>query len=67
MDDVIRLLWGLIMPKPTCIVVSCCINTMRRMCGCCVHKVALITQQAMKAGFTGGLVVDFPNSAKAKK
>jgi 18S rRNA (guanine1575-N7)-methyltransferase len=27
----------------------------------------LITQQAMRAGFTGGLVVDFPNSSKAKK
>lgn len=53
--------------KLTYIVVSLCINTMRRMYGCCVHKVALITQQAMKAGFTGGLVVDFPNSAKAKK
>lgn len=24
-------------------------------------------QQATKAGFTGGLVVDFPNSTKAKK
>jgi 18S rRNA (guanine1575-N7)-methyltransferase len=30
-------------------------------------QVELITQQAMKAGFTGGLVVDFPNSTKAKK
>lgn len=30
-------------------------------------QVELITQQAMKAGFTGGLVVDFPNSAKMKK
>jgi hypothetical protein len=55
------------MVKLTYIVVSLYINTMRRMCGRCVHKVALITQQAMKAGFTGGLVVDFPNSAKAKK
>ncbi|KAK3083724.1 hypothetical protein FSP39_002058 [Pinctada imbricata] len=27
----------------------------------------LITQQAMKAGWTGGLVVDYPNSTKAKK
>ncbi|CAL4144184.1 unnamed protein product [Meganyctiphanes norvegica] len=27
----------------------------------------LIIAQAMKAGFTGGLVVDFPNSSKAKK
>lgn len=27
----------------------------------------LITTQAMRAGFSGGLVVDFPNSAKAKK
>lgn len=30
-------------------------------------QVELITQQAMKAGFTGGVVVDFPNSTKAKK
>ena len=27
----------------------------------------LITQQSMKAGFTGGIVIDYPNSAKAKK
>jgi 18S rRNA (guanine1575-N7)-methyltransferase len=27
----------------------------------------MITQQAMKAGFTGGLVVDYPNSTRAKK
>lgn len=31
------------------------------------QQVELITQQAMKAGFTGGLVVDYPNSTKAKK
>ncbi|XP_074594947.1 18S rRNA (guanine-N(7))-methyltransferase [Brevipalpus obovatus] len=31
------------------------------------NQVDLITRQAMKAGFTGGLVVDYPNSAKAKK
>ncbi|XP_052802374.1 probable 18S rRNA (guanine-N(7))-methyltransferase [Mya arenaria] len=30
-------------------------------------QLELITQQAMKAGFTGGLVVDYPNSTKAKK
>lgn len=30
-------------------------------------QIELVTQQAMKAGFTGGLVVDFPNSTKAKK
>lgn len=30
-------------------------------------QIELITQQAMKAGFTGGLVVDYPNSTKAKK
>jgi len=30
-------------------------------------QIELIMQQAMKAGFTGGLVVDFPNSTKAKK
>ncbi|XP_050352983.1 probable 18S rRNA (guanine-N(7))-methyltransferase [Nymphalis io] len=27
----------------------------------------LVTSQAMKAGFYGGVVIDFPNSAKAKK
>ncbi|XP_030328096.1 probable 18S rRNA (guanine-N(7))-methyltransferase isoform X2 [Strigops habroptila] len=27
----------------------------------------LITAQAMRAGFTGGMVVDYPNSTKAKK
>ncbi|PIO30816.1 hypothetical protein AB205_0163490 [Aquarana catesbeiana] len=27
----------------------------------------LVTAQAMRAGFTGGMVVDFPNSTKAKK
>ena len=27
----------------------------------------MITHQSMKAGFTGGLVVDYPNSTKAKK
>ena len=27
----------------------------------------MITAQAMKAGFGGGLVVDYPNSTKAKK
>ena len=30
-------------------------------------QVELITQQAMKAGFGGGVVVDYPNSSKAKK
>ena len=27
----------------------------------------LITASAMRCGFTGGLVVDYPNSTKAKK
>ena len=27
----------------------------------------MITTAAMKSGFTGGLVVDFPNSTRAKK
>lgn len=31
------------------------------------QQVELITMQAMKAGFTGGLVVDYPNSTRAKK
>ncbi|XP_049767253.1 probable 18S rRNA (guanine-N(7))-methyltransferase [Schistocerca cancellata] len=30
-------------------------------------QVELVTTQAMKAGFFGGLVVDYPNSTKAKK
>lgn len=30
-------------------------------------QMELITTQAMRAGFTGGVVVDFPNSTKAKK
>lgn len=30
-------------------------------------QIELVTNQAMKAGFSGGVVVDFPNSAKAKK
>ena len=33
---------------------------------CCV-QMELITQQAMRAGFTGGVVIDYPNSTKAKK
>ncbi|XP_015269034.1 PREDICTED: probable 18S rRNA (guanine-N(7))-methyltransferase [Gekko japonicus] len=31
------------------------------------QQLELITTQAMKAGFAGGVVVDYPNSAKAKK
>lgn len=31
------------------------------------QQIEMITAQAMKAGFYGGLVVDYPNSAKAKK
>jgi 18S rRNA (guanine1575-N7)-methyltransferase len=30
-------------------------------------QVQLLTASAMRAGFTGGLVVDYPNSTKAKK
>lgn len=30
-------------------------------------QIDLVTKQAMKAGFTGGVVVDYPNSSKAKK
>jgi len=33
----------------------------------CSDQVELITTQAMKAGFTGGVLVDYPNSTKAKK
>uniref|UniRef100_A0A8C3BY34 18S rRNA (guanine-N(7))-methyltransferase n=1 Tax=Cairina moschata TaxID=8855 RepID=A0A8C3BY34_CAIMO len=31
------------------------------------EQLELITTQAMRAGFTGGMVVDYPNSTKAKK
>ena len=31
------------------------------------QQIEMITTQSMKAGFTGGLVVDYPNSTKAKK
>lgn len=31
------------------------------------EQVEMITSSAMKAGFTGGLIVDYPNSKKAKK
>ncbi|XP_031439990.1 probable 18S rRNA (guanine-N(7))-methyltransferase [Clupea harengus] len=31
------------------------------------EQLELITAQAMRAGFTGGMVVDYPNSTKAKK
>jgi len=31
------------------------------------EQLELITAQAMRAGFTGGVVVDYPNSTKAKK
>lgn len=31
------------------------------------EQIEMVTAQAMKAGFYGGLVVDYPNSAKAKK
>lgn len=31
------------------------------------HQITLITEQAARAGFGGGLFVDFPNSSKAKK
>jgi 18S rRNA (guanine1575-N7)-methyltransferase len=30
-------------------------------------QVELITSQAMRAGFTGGVLIDYPNSSKAKK
>jgi 18S rRNA (guanine1575-N7)-methyltransferase len=31
------------------------------------YQVELLTSAALKAGFTGGVLVDYPNSAKAKK
>jgi 18S rRNA (guanine1575-N7)-methyltransferase len=31
------------------------------------HQLEMITSAALKAGFSGGLVVDYPNSTKAKK
>lgn len=30
-------------------------------------QMELVTTQAMKAGFYGGVVIDYPNSTKAKK
>jgi len=30
-------------------------------------QMELVTSQAMRAGFFGGVVVDYPNSTKAKK
>ncbi len=30
-------------------------------------QIEMITTQSMRAGFGGGLVVDYPNSSKAKK
>lgn len=30
-------------------------------------QLELLTQQSMRAGFSGGLVIDYPNSSKAKK
>lgn len=42
--------------------------------GCCVQvypegarQATLLTDAAMRAGFSGGLVVDFPHSTRAKK
>ncbi len=40
---------------------------MWRLCFVFLSQLELITAQAMKAGFTGGMVVDYPNSSKAKK
>jgi 18S rRNA (guanine1575-N7)-methyltransferase len=31
------------------------------------HQVTMITQAAMRVGFSGGVVIDYPNSKKAKK
>jgi 18S rRNA (guanine1575-N7)-methyltransferase len=31
------------------------------------HQLEMITSAALKAGFSGGLIIDYPNSAKAKK
>lgn len=31
------------------------------------QQIAMLTEAAMRAGFTGGVVVDYPNSTKAKK
>ena len=31
------------------------------------HQLEMITSAAMKSGFSGGLVVDYPNSTRAKK
>jgi 18S rRNA (guanine1575-N7)-methyltransferase len=31
------------------------------------EQMELVTQYALRAGFTGGLVIDYPNSTRAKK
>jgi 18S rRNA (guanine1575-N7)-methyltransferase len=31
------------------------------------HQIELITSSAMQSGFSGGLVIDYPNSSKRKK
>lgn len=31
------------------------------------HQLDMVTQSALRSGFTGGLVVDYPNSTKARK
>ncbi|NWH79440.1 BUD23 methyltransferase, partial [Piaya cayana] len=42
-------------------------SPLNHFCTCLFSQLELITAQAMRAGFTGGMVVDYPNSAKAKK
>ena len=52
-----------------CFDICCIVQSIVGSVLACVMnvQVELITQQAMRAGFTGGLVVDYPNSSKAKK
>ena len=46
-----------------CVCVCVFVKVKRLLCS----QMELITQQAMRAGFTGGVVVDYPNSTRAKK
>ena len=46
----------------SCYLSSFCCNSV----SLCL-QMELITQQAMRAGFTGGVVIDYPNSTRAKK
>ena len=60
--EVLRL-YSSSIPKTLTRCVCVCVCESRLLCS----QMELITQQAMRAGFTGGVVVDYPNSTRAKK